>query len=344
MRALKFKDNRLFYLDQAQLPLKEIWRECKSLEVGFDAIKKLKVRGAPLIGVFAAYCVCIHLHNLSQEKTKFLKEIKHCLKYLKFCRPTAVNLSWALSRLEKIIYANQKQSLSEIKKEILNEAKKIHREDIYLCNKMADYGVELISKGDRILTHCNAGFLATSGEGTALAVIFKAKKVYQNIKVYMGETRPLLQGARLTAWEMLKKKIPAVLICDNMAAHFMQQGCIDKIFVGADRIAANGDAANKIGTYSLAVLAKYHKIPFYIVAPFSTFDLGLSTGKLIPIEQRDPEEVSRVMNTLQIAHHRVKSANPAFDVTPNKLITAIVSDKGIILPPFKKNIAKVIKE
>jgi len=343
MTALKFKHNCLFYLDQTQLPLKEAWRQCRSLEDGFQAIKKLKVRGAPLIGVFAAYCICVHLQNLPQQKNKFLKKIKYSLKYLKSCRPTAVNLSWALSRLKKIIDINQKQGLAEIKKAILKEAKRIHNEDIQLCNKMADFGIQLISKGDRVLTHCNAGFLATSGEGTALAVIYKAKKVYGNISVYMDETRPLLQGARLTAWEMLKKKVPAVLICDNMAAHFMQKGCIDKIFVGADRIAANGDTANKIGTYSLAVLARYHKIPFYIVAPFSTFDLNLSTGKSIPIEQREPSEVKVIMNKLQIAHHKVKALNPAFDVTPHKLITAIVSDRGIIYPPFNKNIAKVIK-
>lgn len=344
MDSLKLKNNRLFYLDQTQLPLKEVWRECRKLKEGFLAIKELKVRGAPLIGVFAAYCICIHLKYLPQGTENFLKRLKEALDYLKSCRPTAVNLSWALQRLEKIAFDSKEKNIAWIKQAILKEAKQIHREDMELCRKMADYGVRLIKKGDRILTHCNAGALATSGEGTALAVIYKARRVYKKIKVYAGETRPLLQGARLTAWELLKKRIPSVLICDNMAAYFMQKKQIDKIFVGADRITANGDTANKIGTYNLAVLADYHQIPFYVVAPFSTFDLRLKNGESIPVEERKEDEIRKVINKVYIAPKNMKVSNPAFDVTPNKLITAIVSDKGIIFPPYKKNIGKVLAE
>ena len=343
MTSIKYENNRLFYIDQTQLPLKETWHECISLEEGFCAIKKLKVRGAPLIGVFAAYCICIHLKKLSLDNKLFLKELKKSINYLKKCRPTAVNLAWALERLEKVISLTKAESVANIKKALIGEAKSIHDEDVLLCKKMADYGVKLLKKGDRILTHCNAGFLATSGDGTALAVIYKAAKLYKDITVYADETRPLLQGSRLTAWELIKKKINSFVICDNMAASLMQAKKIDKIFVGADRIAANGDTANKIGTYGVAVLAKYHKIPFYVVAPFSTFDLKLKSGNSIPIEQREDNEVRMVRNKVYIAPKNAKVYNPAFDVTPNKLITAIVTDKGIIYPPYRGKIKKILR-
>ena len=342
MVSIKFKNNHLFYLDQTKLPLRELWRECKSLKDGYDAIKQLRIRGAPLIGVFAAYCIVIASKTFSSKKNNFLTQVTKAINYLKASRPTAANLFWALDRLEIVIKKNRNESVSHIKKEILKETKDIHREDVILCHKMADYGVKLIKKGDRILTHCNTGFLATSGEGTALAVIYKAHKLYRDIKVYVDETRPLLQGARLTAWELSKKKIPSAVICDNMAAYFMRKGQVDKILVGADRIAANGDTANKIGTYNLAVLAYYHKIPFYVVAPFSTFDLKLKSGKFIPIEERGADEVRKIVNKVYITPRKVRTYNPAFDITPHKLITAIVSDKGIIYPPYRKNIKRVI--
>jgi len=342
MKALKFKGNRLFYIDQTKLPLKEVWRECKNLNQGYKAIKELQVRGAPLIGVFAAYCIAVSLKRLSSNKVVFLKQILAQLKYLRGARPTAVNLSWALQRIEKVIATNKAEKVSQIKKAIIKEAKAIHAEDVRLCENMARHGATLINKGDGVLTHCNTGFLATSGEGTALAVISKAHKIRRDIMVYGDETRPLLQGARLTAWELTKDKVPCTLISDNMAAYLMQKKKIDKIFVGADRIAANGDAANKIGTYSLAVLAKYHKIPFYVVAPFSTFDLRVSSGKGIPIEQRKPDEVRIILGKLRIAPAKMKVFNPAFDVTPNELITAIVSDKGIIKAPYTKNIKNIL--
>ncbi len=342
MRSIKFKNKQLFYLDQTQLPLNEVWRQCRGKASGYKAMKELQVRGAPLIGVFAAYCLYLELKSKALGKRKFLREFKKTLTYLKSCRPTAVNLAWALERLERAVSKNKNKSVSQIKGIILKEAKLIHQEDILLCERLADHGVKLVKKGDRILTHCNAGFLATSGDGTALAVIYKAYKLYKNIKVYADETRPLLQGSRLSAWELTKRGVPTTVICDNMAAALMAQGKIDKIFLGADRIVANGDAANKIGTYGLAVLARYHKVPFYVVAPFSSFDLKLKNGKSIPIEERNKDEIRKPLNKVYIAPPKMDVYNPAFDVTPSKLITAIVSDRGIIKPPFTKNIAKLI--
>lgn len=342
MRAIKFKNKQLFYIDQTKLPVKELWRECKGLGSGYKAIRELQVRGAPLIGVFAAYCLYLHFKNKSLSKKKFLSEFQKACNRLKSCRPTAINLAWALERLEKAVLRNENKSVSQIKEIILKEAKAINQEDITLCENMANYGVKLIKKGDRILTHCNAGFLATSGDGTALAVIYKAHQLYKDIEVYVDETRPLLQGSRLSAWELTKRGVPTTVICDNMAAILMSEGKIDKIFVGADRIAANGDSANKIGTYGLAILAKHHRIPFYIVAPFSTFDLKLKSGKSIPIEERNKDEVRKILNKVYAAPKKAKAYNPAFDVTPNNLITAIVSDKGVIKSPFEKNIKKII--
>lgn len=342
MRSIKFKNKRLFYLDQTKLPLKEVWKECKGLNSGYKAIKELQVRGAPLIGVFSAYCLYLQFKSKPLNKKKFLMEFQKVVKQLKSCRPTAVNLAWALQRLEKIVLNNKDKSVFLIKELILKEAEVIHREDVKLCRKIGEYGAKLISKGDSVLTHCNAGLLATSGEGTALSVIYNANKIHKNIKVYADETRPLLQGARLTAWELAKNKIPVKVICDNMAASLMQKSKINKVIVGADRIAANGDTANKIGTYGLAVLANYHKIPFYVAAPFSTFDLSLRSGELIPIEERKKDEVRKVVNKVHITPLEMDVCNPAFDVTPAKLITAIISDKGIIYPPFTKNITKFL--
>lgn len=343
MAAIIFKNNNLFYIDQTKLPNKEVWRQCKSLKDGYAAIKALKVRGAPLIGVFAAYCLYIASKQFSLNKEVFLSEFKAAAEYLHSCRPTAVNLAWALNRMTRVVDKNRDKAVSQLKAIILNEAKEIYQEDIMLCERIGEFGVKLVKSGDRILTHCNAGWLATGGDGTALSIIYKAYKKYKNIHVYSDETRPLLQGARLTTWELMKRKIPCTLICDNMAAYLMQKGEIDKIIVGADRITSNGDVANKIGTYNVAVIANYHNVPFYVAAPSSTFDLSLSQGKDIPIEQRNADEVRVVLGKCPISPREVKVFNPAFDVTPNKLISAIVSDKGIIYPPFKLNIQKIIK-
>lgn len=342
LASIKFKNQKLYYLDQRKLPLSEVWLACNSLKEGFTAIRQLRVRGAPLIGVFAAYAAFIASKKFSNQKNKFLKQAYQAIDYLKSSRPTAVNLFWALDKIKNVILANEEKTPVEIKRLILEEARKIHTQDISLCKSMASYGVKLIEKGDSILTHCNTGFLATSGSGTALAVIFEAKLRYKDIKVYADETRPLLQGSRLTAWELEKKKIDYRVICDNMAASLMARGLINKVFLGADRIAANGDVVNKIGTYGVAVLAKYHKIPFYVVAPFSTFDRSIKTGADIKIEERDPQEVRQVLGKINIAPKTAKVRNPAFDLTPKELITAIVSDKGIIYPPFHQNIKKIL--
>jgi methylthioribose-1-phosphate isomerase len=342
MNAIRYKNKRLFYIDQRFLPFKEVWRECKHIDNGYTTIKQLRVRGAPLIGVFAAYCICISLDNFSQEKNKFFDDLFKAIDYLESARPTAVNLVWSLKRIRKAASLKKNMSVVQIKNSILLEARAIHREDIRLCKQIAEHGVTLVKKGDRILTHCNTGFLATSGEGTALAIIYKAHRLKKDITVFADETRPLLQGSRLTAWELFKKRIPCFLITDSMAASLMRNKMIDKVFVGADRIAANGDVANKIGTYSLAILAYHHTIPFYVAAPSSTFDLSIKKGDTIPIEHRDMDEVRKVLGKVYIAPPDIPTCNPAFDITPYKLITAIISDRGIIYPPFRKNIKEFI--
>ncbi len=342
MQAVRFKDKNLFYLDQTKLPSKEVWRRCSKLEAGYQAIKELRVRGAPLIGVFAAYCVCIHLDCLSRNKNIFFSQLKKSLDYLRSSRPTAVNLFWALDRLAVVALQNKQKELSQIKKLLIKEAELIHRQDQLVCQKLSDYGSTLIEKKDIVLTHCNTGYLATSGQGTALGIIYQAKKQGKGLTVYATETRPLLQGSRLTAWELAKKKIKYFLITDSTAAFLMRQNKIDKVFVGADRITASGETANKIGTYGLAVLSRYHRIPFYVAAPASTFDLNLNKGADIIIEQRNQEEVRKVLGK-SISPRKAKCVNFAFDVTPSRLITAIVTEKGIIYPPYKKNIKKLIQ-
>jgi methylthioribose-1-phosphate isomerase len=302
----------------------------------------MQVRGAPALGVAAAFGVYLGVKDFRGNTNQFLKKLKSVIQYLGSSRPTAVNLFWSLERIEKLVLENKNKSVKEIKALILKEANKIFQEDKFVCRKMGDYGQVFVKNNDRILTICNAGALATVDYGTALALIYKAKEKGKNIKVFACETRPLLQGARLTTWELKKHKIDTTLICDNMAASLMSQKKIDKVITGADRITSNGDSANKIGTYNLAVLAKYHKIPFYIVAPSSSFDLKLKTGQRIPIEQRKEEEVT-IINNKRISAKDVKVYNPAFDVTPYQLITAIVTEKGIIRPPFIKNIKRLLK-
>ncbi|MCM8831625.1 MAG: S-methyl-5-thioribose-1-phosphate isomerase [Candidatus Omnitrophica bacterium] len=343
MRAISFKNDRLFYLDQSGLPTKEIWKECKSLKDGISAIRNLEVRGAPLLGVFVGYVLYIASKNFSSSKKNFLKQFNHALNSLKNSRPTAINLFWSLNKIENAVKSNIEKDVNTLKKLILKLAKQIDYQDRLLCENIANFGIKLIEDGDVILTHCNTGSLATAGIGTALGIIYNAYKKFKNIKIYVDETRPLLQGARLTAWELYKRKIPCTVICDNMAAYLMQQKKINKIIVGADRITAYADVANKVGTYNLAVLAYYHKIPFYVVAPFSSFDLKIKNGKDIPIEQREPCEVQK-LNNIYITPKKVSVYNPAFDVTPSKLITAIVTDRGIIKPPYKKSIKKMFLE
>ncbi|MFH1867867.1 MAG: S-methyl-5-thioribose-1-phosphate isomerase [Candidatus Omnitrophota bacterium] len=334
-KTIVYKGGRLKIIDQRALPQRLIFKQCGNIKDINYYIRTLAVRGAPAIGVFAAYGLYVSVKDIKISNQKlFLDKLSDAVGYLKGSRPTAVNLFWALDRMKDAALKNRDRSVGRIKRILLDEAKKIHKEDKLMCERIGRNGARLIRSGDRILTHCNAGLLATSGEGTALAVIYRAKKDGKRIKVYADETRPLLQGARLTTWELKKSGIDVTLICDNMAASLMRQKGIDKIIVGADRIARNGDFANKIGTYGLAVLAKAHNIPFYVAAPSSTLDLDLRNGKDIPIEHRDPDEVRKIKG-IYTAPRDVKVYNPAFDVTPNNLITAIITEKGVFKKPFK---------
>ncbi len=339
-KTLYFKSGFLYILDQKKLPQKLSYIKCKTVKDVFRAIKNMHVRGAPAIGVAAGFGVYLGIKN---EKKYIYKKAKQSIELLKKSRPTARNLFWVLERMEKILEENKTIALNALKKKILKEAKTIYEWEKKVAYQIGKEGAKLIKKGDRILTICNAGALATVDWGTALSVIYIASKNKKNIKVYALETRPLLQGARLTCWELKREGVNTILICDNAAAKLMAEGKIDKIIVGADRITLNGDTANKIGTLNLAILAKYFNIPFYVAAPTSTFDLSLETGSQIPIEERDKKEVLFI-NNKPIAPLDVKVYNPAFDVTPHTLITAFITERGIIQRPFRRNILKTFKE
>ena len=341
--TIKWINKKIKIIDQTKLPLELRYIYCKDIKSLYEAIKTLKVRGAPALGVAAAFGVALGMQNSRAKNYKaFIRELDRVIKYLGSSRPTAVNLFIALKRMKKTAQNSKAVSIKEIKQILLKEAIDIFQEEIAMCRKLSKYGSGLIKKNDNILTICNAGALATSDFGTALGMLYQAKAENKDIKVYACETRPLLQGARLTTWELKRNKIDVTLVCDNMVAFLMQQKKIDKIFVGADRITSNGDTANKIGTYNLAVLAKYHKIPFYVAAPSSSFDLNLSDGKRIPIEQRDKSEVLEILGR-RIAAKGIKAYNPAFDITPNNLISAIITETGIIKSPYKINIRKKIR-
>lgn len=338
IQTIAWKKDKARIVDQTRLPHKLVYLDIKDVKTMWQAIRKLKVRGAPAIGVAGAFGVILGVRHIKTDRYDvFKRRLDRIVEYLLSCRPTAISLAWALERMQNCAEKNRNKSIAEIKSALLKEALLIMKEDKICCRKMARYGARLIKNGDNILTHCNAGGLATVDYGTALGVLFEAKKQGKKIKVFAGETRPLLQGSRLTVWELLKAGIDTTLICDNMAASLMAKGKIDKIFVGADRIAKNGDTANKIGTYNLAVLAKYHKIPFYVAAPVSTFDIQLPSGRRIPIEERDEDEVKTVMGR-RIAPKGVKVYNPAFDVTPARLITAIITENGVYENKFNRRI------
>ena len=333
-------------IDQTLLPteLKEI--DCRTVEAVWEAIKKLRVRGAPAIGISAAYGVCVGLQSVfcngEPSESAFFARLKTVVDYLASSRPTAVNLFWALHRMTAVAESLRGQAPSAIAEALLVEARKIHEEDRALCRAMGKFGAMLVKDGATLLTHCNAGGLATADYGTALGVFFAAAEAGKKIHVYADETRPLLQGARLTAWELRERAIPVTLVCDSMAAMLMRQGKIDAVFVGADRIAKNGDTANKIGTYSVAVNAKFHSVPFYVVAPSTTFDLALADGGGIPIEERDGEEIRRFFGQ-QTAPDGIDIYNPAFDVTPAELITGIITEHGIISPVTAENVRNILK-
>lgn len=321
MKNIDYKNGKLFFLDQTVLPNRIEYIHPRTKEDYYYAIKTLQVRGAPAIGIFAGYAMAL----LDDDKY----ELK---KYLDSARPTAVNLSWATSRMIKAY---------EDGKDLVSEAIAIHNEDIEMCKKISEYGLSLLKDGDGILTHCNAGALATSEYGTGLGPLLLGKEKGYTLHAYTDETRPLLQGARLTSFELEKAGIDVTLICDNMASLVMKQGKIDAVLVGTDRIAANGDIANKIGTSGVAILAKHYNIPFYVLGPYSTIDYNCPTGDDIIIEEREPNEIKEMWYREPMALKEIKCYNPAFDVTDHELITAIITDRGIIRAPFKENLQRI---
>jgi methylthioribose-1-phosphate isomerase len=342
-KTIEWKKNTLRILDQTRLPHKEIYLIVTHPAKLASYIKRLSIRGAPAIGIAAAYGAALSAYRArNHDIDRAREEISKDISMLGATRPTAVNLFWALDRMKRRLDAYKGKTATKLYSALLSEAKKIHREDINLCKKIGEYGAQLLPQNATLMTHCNAGALATGGWGTALGVAYAAKKMGKKLLVYAGETRPLLQGARLTSWELRKNGIPVVLVADSARATVLKECSIDLVVVGADRIAANGDAANKIGTYPLAVLAKRHRIPFYIAAPSTTFDLSIKTGKKIPIEKRGEDEVRRFAN-VSIAPP-VEVFNPAFDVTPHSLITGIITEKGVLKKPFMKSIKKHIKQ
>jgi methylthioribose-1-phosphate isomerase len=335
-------DGYLRLLDQTRLPAEIAHVDCRDVDTVFEAIRSLRVRGAPAIGIAAAYGVCIGLQAAARgDPDAFHGRLADVTNHLAKSRPTAVNLFWALERMRRTAAGMRGWAPHESAQRLLAEAKAIHQEDRAMCHAIGRHGAELLADGQGVLTHCNAGGLATSEYGTALAVFYAAQDAGKRLHVYADETRPLLQGARLTAWELMQRGIDVTLICDSMAAQVMREGRVQAVFVGADRIAANGDAANKIGTYGVALLAAAHDIPFYVAAPSSTFDLSIAGGDDIPIEQRSAAEITHGFGR-QTAPDGVQVYNPAFDVTPARLIKAIVCERGVIEPVSRETIAKLV--
>ncbi len=335
---------RLRMIDQTRLPVELVEIELETVEQVWEAIRSLRVRGAPAIGVAAAYGVVLGVRKeLPEERTAFDRRLKEVADYLATSRPTAVNLFWALDRIQACAAANAELSPKAMTEKLLAEAQAIEREDREMCAAIGRHGAELLQAGQGVLTHCNAGGLATAGDGTALAVLFAAAAQGKQIRVYADETRPLLQGARLTTWELQQRNVPVTLICDSMAGWVMKQKKVQAVITGADRIAANGDAANKIGTYSVALLAKAHGIPFYVAAPSSTFDFAIAEGAQIPIEERDANEITHGLGR-QTAPAGIDVYNPAFDVTPAELIAAIITERGVIKPVNRETIQKMFDQ
>jgi methylthioribose-1-phosphate isomerase len=335
--TIKWENDRLILIDQRRLPGKEVYIQCSDYTHIAHAIEDMAIRGAPAIGVAAAYGIVLGVMKLA-EVDDLESNFNQILTRLEKTRPTARNLFWAVEQMKKVFEASKDLALPELKQKLLRKALSIEQEDIETNKKIGYWGKDLIQDGFSILTHCNAGALATAGYGTALGIVRAAFEQGKKIRVFADETRPLLQGARLTCWELEKDGIPVILITDNMAGHFMQNGAISAVITGADRIARNGDTANKIGTYSVAVLAKEHNLPFFVAAPLSTIDFSMADGSAIPIEERSPEEV-RKLGDFTISPPQVEVQNPAFDVTPAKYITGIVTEKGVAKPPFEQSLA-----
>jgi methylthioribose-1-phosphate isomerase len=342
MTTVEWVNDKVRFIDQTRLPLEEVYVETDDFNVIADAIRSLKIRGAPAIGVAAALGVQLAVEGKNFTTVEeLLAAVSHAADVLAATRPTAVNLFTALDRMRRIVESSTASSIFELLLRLRVEASVIYREDVESCRRIGALGAELILPGSAVLTHCNAGALATAGEGTALSVIFAAAEEKKITRVYVDETRPLLQGARLTAWELVKKKIEVVLITDSTAGIVLQRGMVQAVIVGADRIAANGDSANKIGTYPLAVLAARHNVPFYIAAPTSTIDTGAPSGEAIPIEERRPEEVTHFAGQ-RVAAEGVRVFAPAFDVTPSSLIRAIITEHAVLYPPFERSIATLM--
>jgi methylthioribose-1-phosphate isomerase len=341
MKAIEWVQGKIRLLDQTRLPWEEVFLELSDYRELPQAIKQMRIRGAPAIGLAAAYGLALGAQEIeAKSKEEFLKKLDSMAQTLAATRPTARNLFWALERMNR---AAQAVDVAQIKAALLDEARKIERENEEADKLIAAFGAELIRDGFTILTHCHTGSLATAGYGTALGVIKEAQKQGKRIRVYVTETRPLLQGARLTTWELMREGIPVTLITDSMAGHFLNSRAIDCVIVGADRIAANGDVANKIGTYSIAVLAMENAVAFYVAAPLSTIDLSLATGDGIAIEERDPEEVTHIRG-VEIAPDGVGVANPAFDITPHYYISAIITEKGVTREPYLERLRKLLGE
>jgi len=343
--TIEWKDDAVVMIDQRKLPASEVYVTCKTANEVAKAIKTMVIRGAPAIGVAAAMGIAVGMTRSRATGTKqFTTEFQKTCELMAGTRPTAVNLFWAIERMKKAFAAaaHDGQSVDEIKRKLVAEARAIHDEDVQSCRTMGAHGATLVPSSARILTHCNAGALATAGYGTALGVIRAAAEQGKTIAVLADETRPFLQGARLTAWELVRDGIDTTVITDNMAGAMMRLGQVDLVVVGADRIAANGDVANKIGTYSVAVLAKEHGIPFYVAAPLSTVDLNTPDGSRIPIEERNEREVTHVgANRLTPEGARIR--NPAFDVTPSQYVTAIITERGIARAPFAESLPQLFE-
>ncbi len=337
-KTIEWKNNQVVLIDQRKLPTEETYVAYSDYKTLIQAIQEMVVRGAPAIGVAGAMGVALaSLQIEAKDRKEFVQKMDPICDEIANARPTAVNLSWGVRRIQKIYQHAGDVSLDQFRNLLIQEALAIFEEDVQMCEQMGKHGAELIQDGDLILTHCNAGALATAGQGTALSPIYEAIKQSKNVKVFADETRPFLQGARLTAWELMKNGVDVTVIPDVAAASLLREGKIKKVIVGSDRIAANGDVANKIGTYSVALAAKAHHVPFYVVAPFSTIDWNCSDGSKIPIEERTPDEVTS-LGGRRITPAGVKVRNPAFDVTPNELITGIITERGIATQPLQKNL------
>jgi methylthioribose-1-phosphate isomerase len=341
VRTVAWEDELVVMIDQRRLPAEEVYLRCRDHREVAAAIKDMAIRGAPAIGVAAALGVALGVRRSPAEGEGLRRDFDLVCEDLRVTRPTAVNLFWAIERMRRRFEAEAPRGGRAVREGLLAEALAILDEDLAACRRMGDLGADLITRPSRVLTHCNAGALATAGYGTALGVIRSAARAGNVTGVFADETRPYLQGARLTAWELTKDGIPTTLIADSMAGHMMATGQVDLVVVGADRIAANGDVANKIGTYAVAVLAKENGLPFYVAAPVSTFDLSIASGDGIPIEERSPDEVTHHAGR-RLAPMEVAVRNPAFDVTPNRYVTAIICEKGVARPPYTESLRALV--